>query len=245
MNDQRYYKRTIIKEEVESKYLEESRMGIIYLPPGYNELLSYPVFYCQDGEQFFNFGRIATQATRLILDENIEPMIIIGVEMKKNVRTSEYHPEGSRFPNYTRFFVEEFVPFVENRFPIRQEADQRTLAGDSLGVTVSLQLALDHPNRFRNILSLSGAFFEPSIVRIQAEQDLSWLTMYMVAGLDETAVQTNAGTFNFLEINRKTKKLLEEKKANIHYIERPGTHIWGFWQREIPDALRFFFGSIV
>lgn len=111
--------------------------------------------------------------------------------------------------------MEEFVPFVENRFPIRQEADQRTLAGDSLGGTVSLQLALDHPNRFRNILSLSGAFFEPSFVRIQAEQDLSWLTMYMVAGLDETAVQTDAGTFNFLEINRKTKKLLEEKKLTF------------------------------
>lgn len=83
MNDQRYYKRIIIKEKVESKYLGESRTAIIYLPPGYNELLTYPVVYCQDGEQFFNFGRIATQATRLILDENIEPMIIIGVEMKK------------------------------------------------------------------------------------------------------------------------------------------------------------------
>lgn len=46
-------------------------------PPGYNEVLSYPVVYCQDGEEFFNFGRIATLAGQLIVEEDVEPFIIV------------------------------------------------------------------------------------------------------------------------------------------------------------------------
>ena len=61
--------------------LGENRSLRIYLPPGYNELLSYPVIYCQDGEQFFNFGRIATTITRCILDEGLEPAIVVGVDV--------------------------------------------------------------------------------------------------------------------------------------------------------------------
>ena len=79
MTDSRYLKRTIVKEEIESRYLGEKRTLRIYLPPGYNELLSYPVVYCQDGEEFFNFGRIATTANQIILDEGAEPFIIVGV----------------------------------------------------------------------------------------------------------------------------------------------------------------------
>lgn len=65
MTDTRYLKRTIVKEEIESRYLGEKRTLRIYLPPGYNELLSYPVVYCQDGEEFFNFGELPQQLTEL------------------------------------------------------------------------------------------------------------------------------------------------------------------------------------
>ncbi len=51
--DSKYYKRTIVKEDLHSTFLEERRSLRVYLPPGYSELLTYPVIYCQDGEQFF------------------------------------------------------------------------------------------------------------------------------------------------------------------------------------------------
>ena len=104
MDDAIYYKRTIVKELEPSPALGESRPVRIYLPPGYNELLSYPVIYCQDGEDFFNFGRIATTMNHLIFDEDVQPAIIVGVDVDKSIRTSEYAPEGARFPSYCRFF---------------------------------------------------------------------------------------------------------------------------------------------
>jgi len=240
MTNSSYTKRTIEKVQIKSNFLNEYRGVLIYLPPGFNELITYPVIYCQDGKQFFNFGRIATEANRLILDKGIEPMIIVGVEMNRYFRTEEYSPKGSMFSEYTSFFVNELIPYIENNYPIRDSAEHRILAGDSLGGTVSLHLAIDHPKLFKQVISLSGAFFQNTIDRLIHEKNLSWLDIYMIIGLQETDVRTEEGTFDILTQNREVKKILEEKKASIKYLEKDGEHKWGFWQKEIPDALTYF-----
>ncbi|MCM3702724.1 esterase family protein [Paenibacillus macerans] len=240
MTDSRYLKRTIIKKEIDSTYLGEKRYLRIYLPPGYNEILSYPVVYCQDGEEFFNFGRIATHANQLILDEGIDPFIIVGVEVDTKVRTEEYAPFGNRFEAYTRCFTEEIIPFIERNYPVRRECGERVLAGDSLGATVSLHLAMKNPELFSKIISLSGAYYEPSLKLLAEETDLSSLSLFMVVGLQEDHYTTDTGTYNFVELNRKAKALLEERGAKIVYAEKDGKHLWGFWQQELPGALVHF-----
>lgn len=243
MSESRYLKRTIVKETFFSSSLNENRSLRIFLPPGYQEINSYPVIYCQDGLEFFNFGRIATQATKLILDEGIQPMIIVGVEVDMAARTNEYAPEGARFSDYCTFFAKELIPFIDDRFATRPEEHSRLLAGDSLGGTVSLHIALQFPTLFHKIISLSGAYFQSTQEEIKRQPDLSQLNMYMLIGLEETAVKTDQGVFNFLEDNRKTKKLLEDKGSIVEYSEKTGEHIWGFWQNELPEALRYFYRS--
>lgn len=241
MTDERYLKRTIVKETVPSHFLpEQSRNLRIFLPPGYNEVLSYPVVYCQDGEDFFNFGRIATTATRLILDEGLEPFIIVGVDVDKKLRTAEYTPDGDRFMAYTKFFAEELVPFVEERYSVRQQPEHRLLAGDSLGGSVSLHLALLYPQLFTRVMSLSGAYYGISQNIISEAIDLSWLTIYMIVGLQEDAYETDRGVFDFVALNRNAKALLELKNANVSYEEKDGKHQWGFWQKELDKALSYF-----
>lgn len=236
-----YVKRTIIKEEVPSIHVDTPRSVKVYLPPGYNELLSYPVVYCQDGNDFFTMGRIATIANQLILEDGIEPFLIVGVSVDRNKRTSEYSPTGSRNEAYKRFFTEELLPFIEERYPVRRDAGSRVLAGDSLGGAVSLHLALDNPELFRQVLALSGAFFQPTLDHIQTAPSLSWLRIWMVVGLDETAVETHTGTYDFVQWNRTAKHALEQKQADVSYREKPGNHVWGLWQKELPDALCHFF----
>ncbi|AZS15006.1 MULTISPECIES: alpha/beta hydrolase [Paenibacillus] len=240
MTDSRYLKRTIIKEEIDSKHLGEKRSLRIYLPPGYNEVISYPVVYCQDGEEFFNFGRIATTANQLILDEDVDPFIIVGVEVDTSVRTAEYSPEGDRFEAYTACFIEEIIPFVERNYPVRRTAQERILAGDSLGGSVSLHIAMKNRTLFSKIISMSGAYYEPSLKLIAAEQDLSYLSLYMIIGLQEDKFTNSFGTYNFVELNREAKKLLEERGAKVKYFEKDGQHLWGFWQKELPEALMYF-----
>jgi enterochelin esterase-like enzyme len=239
-----YVKRTIVKEEVPSLHVDTPRSVKVYLPPGYNELLSYPVVYCQDGNDFFTMGRIATIANQLILDEGVEPFLIVGVSVERSKRTSEYSPVGSRHAGYKRFFTDELLPYIEERYPVRRDPKSRVLAGDSLGGTVSLHIALDRPDLFTRVLSLSGAFFQPTLDRIAQESTLSWLDIWMVVGLEETAVETHIGTFDFVEWNRAARQALQNKQAAVSYREKPGNHVWGLWQKELPDGLRHFFPAL-
>ncbi|GIO06012.1 hypothetical protein J31TS6_20400 [Brevibacillus reuszeri] len=236
-----YVKRTIIKVEVPSIHLDTPRSVKVYLPPGYNELLSYPVVYCQDGNDFFTMGRIATIANQLILEEGMEPFIIVGVSVDRSKRTSEYSPAGSRNAAYKRFFTQELIPYIEERYPVRRDPASRVLAGDSLGGTVALHLALDNPELFTNVLALSGAFFQTTLDEIERHSTLDWLHLWMVVGLDETAVETHMGTFDFVHWNRTAKEALHTKQVVLSYSEKPGNHVWGLWQKELPDALRHFF----
>lgn len=241
MSNDPYLKRTILKETVESRRLPEGSRNLrVFLPPGYNELLSYPVVYCQDGEDFFNFGRIATTATRLILDEGLEPFLIVGVDVDKSVRTEEYSPDGARYADYIAFFAEELVPFIEERFSVRQEPQYRILAGDSLGGTASLHLALSYPGLFNRVISMSGAFYPASQQILAQSSDLSGLHMYMIVGLQENAFETDRGVFDFVQLNRDTAAILKQKGASVFYEEKDGKHQWGFWQQEMPQALLHF-----
>lgn len=238
-------KRVIVKETVPSRILPGGGRTLrIFLPPGYNEVISYPVVYAQDGEDMFNFGRIATQAARLIVEGELEPIIIAGVDVDKSVRTREYAPDGDLHDGYVRFFAEEMVPFVESRFPVRREPGDILLAGDSLGGAASFHIAERYPERFRNVLALSGAFYPASLDRIRTSgADLSQLSMYMTIGLQETAFETDRGTFDFVALNREAKALLVERGAKLTYVERDGEHLWGYWQQDLPDALRWFAGE--
>jgi enterochelin esterase-like enzyme len=234
------YKRTIIKEHVHSKHLNQDRSIRIFLPPGYNELISYPVVYCQDGEQFFNYGRIGTVATTLILEEDVEPFIVVGIDVDIETRTEEYSPDGDLYPHYCAFIAEELIPYIEDRVSARSEPEARILAGDSLGGTVSLHLALLYPGLFHQVLSFSGAFFESTLHAIQEESNLSELDIYMLIGLQENDVETARGRFDLLALNRLTHQLLKEKQASVVYYEEDGTHVWGFWQQYMAQALRHF-----
>ncbi|MCC3373166.1 alpha/beta hydrolase [Cohnella sp. REN36] len=236
-------RRTVVKHQIPSARLASGERSVrLYLPPDYRDDVAYPVVYCQDGEDFFNFGRVATIAHERIAGGVWEPFVIVGVDVDKKVRTEEYQPGSERHEAYLSFWMEELVPYVESRYSVRRDPTGRLLAGDSLGGAVSLSIALRHPEAFTRILSLSGAYYDASIRQIQQAADLSHLALWMIVGLQETAYQTDHGTFNFVELNRMARRLLERKGAYIDYREKNGEHKWGFWQTELPEALGAFLG---
>ncbi len=243
MSDNHLFKRTIHKHEVPSAYLPEGNRTIrVYLPPGFQHWISYPVVYCQDGEDFFNFGRIATHAQKLILEEGWDPFIIVGVEVDKKLRTSEYTPDGDRYFLYTRFFAEEMLPWVESQYPVRDVPNQRILAGDSLGGAVSVMLAVSYPTLFSPIVSLSGAFYDSYYALLERAESLQHLQIWMLVGLQENEFETDKGIFDFVELNRRASRLFKDKGAKVRYAEKDGEHKWGFWQNELPEALGAFLG---
>lgn len=234
------YRRKVEKRRLFSRHLGEERSLRVFLPPGYDGKAPRPVIYCQDGEQFFNFGRIATAAEQLAFREGRIAPLIVGIDADAAKRTREYAPSGDRFAAYGRFVTEEVLPFVEERYGAEASREGRVLAGDSLGATVSLHLALDHPHVSRRVIAFSGAFLADSLERVKREDRLDDLALYQLIGTRETAVETDRGTFDFLALNREMRRLLEARGAAVEYVEEEGDHVWGFWQAFMADALRRF-----
>ncbi|MNC40963.1 enterobactin/ferric enterobactin esterase [compost metagenome] len=156
------------------------------------------------------------------------------------MRTQEYAPFGSRFKEYLSCFAEEIIPFIEHNYPVRRTRDDRIIAGDSLGGSVSLHLALAYPALFSRVLSLSGAYYPQTQEILAQEEDLSWLDINMVVGLQETEYKTDTGVYDFVQMNRDTRSLLESRGATVSYREKDGRHLWGFWQKELPESLLYF-----
>lgn len=238
-----YLKRTIVREELSSDDLGEKRVLQIYLPPAYSDGNRYPVLYLQDGSDYLTLGRVATQTNQLIAEGRIHPPIIVMIPVEKERRNEEYAPGGDRFEAYCRFVVDEVLPRVESRFAAKQDPGGRVIGGSSLGATVSLHIALDFPDRFRRVLSQSGAFFKATLDRIRQTPSLEELDVYQLIGLEEYAVPTHVGNLDLLARNREVSRALREKGASLRYVEKEGKHTWGLWQKDLPEALIHFFGK--
>lgn len=241
--ESRFYKRIIKKETLHSHHLNETKEILVYLPPDYSEDGSYPVLVLHDGNDYFNLGRIATQANQMILEGEINPLVMVAVPVQKGRRTSEYSPKGSRHLLHTRMIIEELLPRIRQNYPVSQSVKHLVIGGSSLGGTASLHIALNYPEVCSKVLSQSGAFLEATNEAILRTESLDHLTVYQSIGKSETAVPTHMGSLDLLARNREVRRHLEEKRARVHYAESEGDHTWGFWQRDIPQALKFFFGK--
>lgn len=236
-------KRIIKKEELTSKHLGETKEILVYLPDDEEKKGEYPLLVLHDGPDYFNLGRIVTQATQMIEKKQITPLIMVAVPVQKEKRTAEYSPIGNRQPLHMKMIVEELLPLIRAKYPVSQQKEDLVIGGSSLGGTVSLHIALSYPDVCDKVLSQSGAFMEATTEEILRQSSLSRLKLYQSVGTSETAVPTHLGTFDLVARNREVYRNLKEKNAQVHYVEDEGDHTWGFWQRDLPRALQTFFGT--
>lgn len=240
-SSQSYTRRVIEAHTIQSSHLNEERTMKVFLPPGYEEDSSrlYPVMYCHDGLEFFTHGRIATIATQMMGEGKLSPIIIVGIAVQLSTRVEDYSPNGGRHEAYTKFVTEECMPFIEERYRVLGDLRNRWMAGISLGAAATLSMQMQRPDLFHQLLLFSGAFYEYSQQTVELTASMEDVTAYMIVGEQETEVKTSMGPYDFLALNRSMRELLEDRGANLSYREAEGTHIWGFWQRELPAALAF------
>lgn len=154
-----------------------SRMVTVWLPPGYHEdpACRYPVLYMHDGQNCFDparasFGmewRMDEEATRLIGEGKIEPVIIAAIDCNGAKRFEEYSdsPEGRAYRDYVIHVVK---PLVDRAYRTRPEREHTAVMGSSMGGCVSFLLAWEHPEVFSRAGCLSPAFFKPDFARVRA-----------------------------------------------------------------------------
>src|SRR3979411_2200449 len=149
--------------EFTSHIFRNKRWLRVWLPPGYedaqNETRRYPVLYLNDGQNLFDrataFAGVEWQvdeaADRMIVENAIAPLIIVGIDNSTKDRFREYMPyrslqpmmlraDGKRYPG---FLTDEVIPFIASRYRVATGAEKTGLGGSSLGALIALYTGMD------------------------------------------------------------------------------------------------------
>lgn len=168
--------------------------------------------------------------------------------------------------SYESFFIEEFVPQIENVYKIGGKRENRAIAGISMGGYGALKFALKSPSLFNWAGSMSGAFDAPrqneerpganwevlgdSITAAFGEKkggdsrtknDLFQIISEMKDGEIERLpnIYFDCGRDDsFIDVNRELFELMRKKKIVCSFFEQSGGHEWNYWNRQLKSILR-------
>lgn len=206
-----------------------ARNGMVYeiyvaLPLQYDPGKKYPVLYLVDGRGLFPM--VAAQEQVLGLEQEIEPMILVGVDvaapnfiegfsqrftnlpptrdLKREKELKEAYGKeivtgkGERF---RQDIVGEIIPWVESRYPVSKE---RGLAGYSLGGLFTLHALFASPETFSSYLVGDPSLYWDDKVMLKTELEFSRknkkLPAHVYMGFTEKSHGEHVGTvLTFME----------------------------------------------
>ena len=243
-----------------SAYLPDDRDVIVYVPPGYNEEpeRSYPVLYLHDGQNLFDGQTSFVKGrTWMVLDHadgaieagEIEPLVIVGIYNTGDRRLAEYTHEynwqmgGGEANKYGDLLTRELLPWIAERYRVRQDRESTGMGGSSLGGLVSLYLGLRHPQVFGRLALLS-----PS-VWWNHKSILGYLNEHSPQLWERPRIWLDVGDHEGQRTLRDVEHLARRLKANgwrpgesMHFEKvHEGTHDEASWAGRVRPMLRFLF----
>lgn len=235
----------IHEHTIYSDALQEEMTLLIYLPHNYTPLYRYTVLIAQDGKDYFQLGRLPRLTDKLLTEQEIENIIIVGVPYKDvKDRSRKYHPEGEQHEAYIRFLARELVPYIDSEFSTYQMGLGRALIGDSLAGTVSFKAALKYPHTFGRVIMQSPLVNIDVLDAVKSFQDVQLLNIYHIIGKEETTVKTTRGSEeDFLSPNRQLHQMMIQQNFSVFYEEFDGGHTWKYWQPDLERGMKMMFGK--
>lgn len=241
----------VVGHTIEGNIMGYPHLIHVYHPPGYGESSErYPAVYFQDGSDYIESAYVPYILDALIGDNTIEPVIGVFV-----TPPNRYQPE---MPNrmteygmnddYVSFFTEELVTYIDSEYRTKADPYNRLVVGDSYGGLISLYIALKRPDIFGAAYSQSGyvSFNDDRIIQLFESRPVQPVRLYVDIGIYERNVGSQflpSEETDFLEGNRRFRKVLEEKGYEFIYREHPEGHTWGNWRRHLVDVLINNFGN--
>lgn len=158
---------------------------------------------------------------------------------------------------YFTYIAQELPALARSFFPLSERREDNFVAGLSMGGYGALKLALTYPERYAAACSLSGCTDIALLFQGQdnetltypifggqdpkgTENDLFWLLEQNVKeGKSLPSLFSYCGTEDFLfDSNQRFSSHCSELGVPLHYTTMPGTHEWGFWDRNIQEFLK-------
>lgn len=212
------------------------RKMYIYAPPGYDSSNDkYPVLYLMHGGGEDERGWATQGRTDLILDNLIaenkaKPMLIVMPD--GNIGS------GGGFDQSLRFFEQELkqaiIPFVESNYRVAEGANNRALAGLSMGGLQTLYAGLRNTDMFAYLGVFSSGWFtnnaalsgpEYAFMKENAELiNKNLKSFYITMGGKEDIAYNNCKVM---------MKKFDEMGIKYQYSEYAGGHTWPVWRHDI------------
>jgi predicted alpha/beta superfamily hydrolase len=183
----------------------EGRPIFIYLPDGYAQTEKlYPVVYMHDGQNLFSTKTGSSEEwmidetlDELISNKIIDEVIVVGV-FHSSQRMEDYIPYSfndvgaSGYPfvgkgkQFADWYVNKLIPYIEGRYKVSHERENRAIMGSSLGGVISLYVANHYPDIFSmaGIISLAPT---PGVLEDLKGSKKSGLKFWIDAGEKEMA----------------------------------------------------------
>jgi enterochelin esterase-like enzyme len=252
----------LLTETISSCILDGERTVSVWLPHGHHHGgEKYPLIVTGDGDNVFD-PETSFSGTDLALDEwvrllsaegTLPPCVVAAVhhptgenEWGESFRDRELSPERSG-ASYAQFLVSELIPFLEERFHLKESPENRTLVGASLGALNAFFTAIHHPGVFGRFACLSTSFEDLSESLPHETGELAALARtpalppntrmffdYGENGLDECYEPYH----NELAELLLAKGWQENREFTIRKVSG-GTHHERSWRQRLGDALRF------
>jgi enterochelin esterase family protein len=226
----------ILTFRVYSRFLKNTRLVHVYLPPDYDPSDKYPTIYAQDGTDYLRYGFFDNVLDNLIHEGSIER--VIGVFIEPVYRVTEYDLND----RYVDFFTKELVSLIESEYSTRPEPSKRLVMGPSFGGLISVYIAFIHPELFGCAASQSGYVSRKDdwVIREIERAETRKIKFYLDCGTYEANV---GGVFgNFTDGNRRLRATLKKKGYQLVYQESNEGHNWENWRARIGKVVKTFFG---
>jgi enterochelin esterase-like enzyme len=232
-----------------SKTMNAPRNIYVYTPPGYETSTArYPALYLMHGaggseSSWVTAGRANVILDNLIAEGRAKPMIIV-MPYGRAGQSTTFGPapvvvpadqKNLTFPNDV---VPDVIEFAEKNYRIAPGADNRAIAGLSMGGNQTLVIGLNHLDLFHYV----GAF-SPVIMNANAEEDFKNLLA------DAAGANKKLKVFNIYigkedtlyKSNVSFHQLLDQHQIRHVFTETEGAHVWWNWRDYLVDyAPRLF-----
>lgn len=247
-HDDFYLEKDVPHGSVHMHVFHSSRTGkarncFVYTPPGYEAEpeKTYPVLYLhhgggEDETGWVWQGKINYIADNLLAEGKCREMIVV---MNCLYDVNEQHPDPFLPGDYDSMLVNDSMPLIEKLYRVRPGAENRAIAGLSMGSYQSLTSGLKHRDLFANIGVFSGAL------------DMRWYSDF-----DQFQAFEDAENFKkhirvfFISVGEQEKiygqiqsnlAYLREKGIPFHYYSCPGLHEWTVWRKSVREFLQLIF----
>jgi enterochelin esterase-like enzyme len=220
----------------QSKATNSTRRMHIYTPPGYDKSNeSLPVLYLLHGggdndKSWPTVGKANFIMDNLIAEGKIKPMIVVMPDASIDVKV------------FTTDLIDNILPYVENKYRVKANAENRALAGLSMGGLHTLNTGLAHSDKFAYILPLSTGWFsnnaemwgegekllKENAAKCNKNVKLFWVAM---GGKEDIAWQNCQNMM----------KLFDQYGLKYKYSEKPGGHTWFTWRDNLFEFSQMLF----